>query len=103
MREIEGYKIDGKLFIIPLVVSILLLSGLVYMEGFSVFSQTKTYSCPTENFGPCDFKGGISIEPGVIITFNQQDNVLVELFNYVPLILLCFSLVYNHYKHNNKK
>jgi len=97
MREIEGYKIDGRLFIIPLIISLALLAGLIYVEGFDVFLKTKTYVCPIENFGDCQFNDGFKVSPGKVLTVNDQSNILVQLFNYVPLILIGFALLVNHY------
>lgn len=101
MREINGYKINGKLFIVPLIVSLILLSTLIYSEGFDVFSKTETYVCPETHFGNCEFDNGYVLSPGEIVIVNKQENILVEIFNYVPFILIVFAFLVNHYKYNN--
>jgi len=100
MREIDGYKIDGRLFLIPLITSLILLSVIVYFEGLNVFLKTNTYTCPEEHYLDCYFFDDIILSPGEIIVVNNHNNVLIQIFNYVPWVLLFLVFVVNHYKHN---
>lgn len=103
MREIKGYKIDGKIFILPLVISLVLLSTLIYIEGFDVLKKTEIYYCPDESyFGNCEFDNGLKLIPGETVILNEHDNVLIQYFNSVPLILIIIGLIINHYKHNRR-
>ena len=103
MREINGYNLNGKIFLLPLIISLVLLSSIVYIEGFDVFKKTETFICPIQTFSDCQFNNGLRLIPGETITLNQQDNVLIQYFNFLPLILIVCGLIINHYKHNRKQ
>ncbi len=100
MKQIKGYKIDTRLFFIPIIVVLPLLLLLIYEEGFSVVQETKTYQCPENSYMDCEFINGEVLQPGEIKIVNMHKNPLIKVVNYLPWIMIALVLIYNHFKNN---
>ncbi len=101
-----NYVLNKKLFWIPIIITILLISVIVFMEGFSVFQETKTITC--DNDLPCinpingEGKQIQYLQPGETIIINQHENKLIDFTNNTTWALIFLAFIFNHYIYNRE-
>lgn len=110
MKEIRGYKINTKLFWIPIIIVLPLFLFVIYQQGVDVLRPTVVYECHNMSFGDCKFlRDNITLNPGEKLVFNDNNNPLIPLVNNLVWLLILGIAAINHliynrdYKINKKK
>lgn len=100
----KGYKINKKLFKVGFYITLIMIIGLITIEGVSILKKPITINCPETSTTPCPiiFKNGTNYEmqPGENIYINKHDSILIPITNYGTLTMLLITLIINHLLYN---